>query len=167
MGATLRGFPLHCRLSLLGVTMPTGPGLRFTFLYYFSTTILIVLLVMSQGLGVSLETKYPYQMGILLGIITGVLGAYFNHHSSIEVEIANNKQFKHNLSQILSEMGFEEMTEEGMMIYRQSSLKNLFSGQIFVKIEKQEATLSGRSRTLKKLQKRLKNESSNNGLKAI
>lgn len=136
--------------------MPQGPNFIVTFLYYFSTTILIVLLVMSQGMGVELNSGTPYQTGVLLGAIAGILGAYFNRSTTISVNFHNQTVFTKTLEQALDDMGFSERENLGeVTLYTKSNLKNLFSGKILVKIEGNLATISGRSNALKQLQQML------------
>ncbi|MGK7873854.1 MAG: hypothetical protein AB4426_11240 [Xenococcaceae cyanobacterium] len=132
--------------------MPQGPGFLVTFLYYFSSTTLIVMFVTSKGMGMSLETGLPYQFGILFGLVAGLLGANFNRSATISASFQNKKAFTKNLNEVLSEMGFEEKSQlEEFTVYEKSPLRTLFSGKVFVKIDQNSATIIGRSSNIKRL----------------
>jgi hypothetical protein len=134
--------------------MPQGPNFLVTFLYYFAMTTLIVLLTTSQGMGVSLNTGLPYQLGILSGAIAGLLGAYFNRSATISVAFQNQQTFKQTLEETLAQMGFNQKTQlEDYTAYNKPNASNLFSGKIFVKIEDKSATIIGRAKNLKQIKK--------------
>ena len=133
---------------------PPIPGATITFLYYFSMTTLIVLLVMSQGMGVSLNSQIPYQLGISLGLITGVMGAYFNRSVTLTLKIKNPQTFMKQLESTLATLGFENASQvDDYTIYSRAGFSSLFSGKILVKIEPKSAILIGRSRNIKSLQR--------------
>ena len=163
MGATLKGFPssLFSIGSLSTMAMLQGPGFLVTFLYYFSCTIVIVVLVTSQGLGVSLDAALPYQLGSLLGLIAGVIGATVNRSVTLSTSFNNKQLFLHSLNEILSEMGFEESTpREDYLIYQKSSFRTLFSGKILVHLNQNSVTIIGRSSNITQLSQKLENGSS-------
>ena len=136
--------------------MPQGPGFLVTFLYYFSSTTLIVIFVTSKGIGMSLETGLPYQFGILFGLVAGLLGAYFNRSATISVSFRNKKTFIKTLDQALSEMGFEKKSQlEEFAVYEKSAIRTLFSGKVLVQIDQNSATIIGRSSNIKRLSQRI------------
>ncbi|NJK47296.1 hypothetical protein HC931_02980 [Candidatus Gracilibacteria bacterium] len=133
--------------------MLQGPNFWVVFLYYFSGTTLIVLFVASQGMGMSLDMALPYQMGTLCGLISGIIGAYFNRSVIISLTFPNPKTLVLELDKALAQIGFEQKTQlDDYTIYSQSNtLRTVFSGKIFVKIENNCAQISGRSRYVKRL----------------
>ncbi|MEM8777793.1 MAG: hypothetical protein AAGF26_02745 [Cyanobacteria bacterium P01_G01_bin.49] len=131
---------------------PPIPGVTITFLYYFSMTTLIAIFVISQGMGVSLESQFPYQIGILLGLIAGLIGAYVNRSVTLTLTAKNRKTFLPNLEKTLTELGFSQRSQaEDYTIYSKAGLSSLFSGKILLKVEKKSVTLVGRSRNIKSL----------------
>ena len=130
------------------------PEFSLTFFYYFSVTNLIVVIVFSQRMGISWLDPSIYQLGILIGIITGILGANFNRNVTVTAPVQGKKVFLRTLNEILAEMGFEAKSElEGFTVYQKSTLATLFSGRVFVKIEGKLATIIGRASTIRKLAK--------------
>ncbi len=128
------------------------PGFWLTFLYYFSVTNLIVILVVSQGMGINFNDRILYQIAIFLGLIAGLIGAKFNRSVTISASFANKKKFSKILNETLSQMGFEPKSQlENFTVYEKSSWKSLFTGKIFVQIEAKSATIIGRSNIIKKL----------------
>ncbi|AFY76366.1 MAG: hypothetical protein IGR93_01630 [Hydrococcus sp. C42_A2020_068] len=132
--------------------MPQGPNFIVTFLYYFATTTLIVLLLASQGMGMSLESRFLYQLGTLCGLVAGILGAYFNRSATISITFQNPKAFRKQLDTALAQMGFDRQTQlDNFVVYGKSALKTMFAGKILVKIDENSATIIGRSSNLKQL----------------
>lgn len=143
--------------------MLTGPEFFTTFLYYFVCTTLIVLLVISRSMGISLESRFPYVIGILMGLVAGLIGAYLNRSVTFSTTLkGNSKTFKKTFEKTLSEMGFEQSGQmEDFTIYCKSSFKTLFAGRVLVKTEKDVVTIISRSSTVKRLQKQLNLKSNN------
>jgi hypothetical protein len=132
--------------------MVQGPSFLITFLYYFSTTTLIVLLLASGGMRMSLETQIPYQLGTLSGAIAGLIGAYFNRSVTRSITFSDRHAFSNRLEASLAQMGFEKKTAlEDFTVYTKSAFGKALAGKIFVKIEKDSATISGRSHNVKRL----------------
>lgn len=132
--------------------MVQGPSFLVTFLYYFATTTLIVLLLTSQGMGISLETKVPYQLGTLCGLIAGLIGAYFNRSVTHSITFSDRKAFNEQLEASLTQMGFEQKTQlEDFTVYTKSAFGKTLAGKILVKIEKNSATIIGRSSKIRRL----------------
>lgn len=139
--------------------MQSGPGFLPTFLYYFVGTTFIVVLLIDQGVGNSAladSSGNPFSIGILLGLLAGGVGAYFNRHEVVTIPIKNQKAFAQKIHAALAEMGFAEAAQvEQITVYERPIPSRFFSGKLFVQLEKETATLSGRSRLLRSLQKRL------------
>jgi hypothetical protein len=130
------------------------PGFWLTFLYYFSVTNLIVILVISQGMRISFYDQSLYQLSVLIGLIAGLLGANFNRSVTISASFKNQKIFLKTLNETLAEIGFTPKSQvEDFTVYEKSAIKTLFSGKIFVHIEKNSATIIGRSHIIKKISK--------------
>ena len=137
-------------------TAQPGPGFGFTFLYYFAGIGLITTLLMAQSLHVSLESGFPAQLGIGVGLVGGLIAAYFNQTLSLEVPFKGKKQFLRSLSQVLSEMGYTQVAEtEGVLIYQRSPLRQLFSGKVYVQLNKQNALIFSRAAHIRSLRRRL------------
>ncbi len=141
------------------LTMQAGPGFLPTFLYYFVGTTLIVVLLIHQGVGNSAladGSGNPFTVGILFGLLAGGVGAYFNRHELLTIPIANQKTFAQKLNTVLAEMGFSEADRvEQVTVYERPIPSGFFSGKLFVHLEKESLTLSGRSRLVRSLQRQL------------
>ncbi|NES87310.1 MAG: hypothetical protein F6K10_41675 [Moorea sp. SIO2B7] len=136
--------------------MLQGPRFLVTFLYYFSCTTVIVVVIASQIMGLSLEAKLPYQFGILFGLVAGLLGANFNRSVTISTSFRNKKVFTKTLNEALYEMGFEESTQvDEFTVYQKSALRTLFSGKVFVQIDNNSATIISRSSIIKRLSQKI------------
>ena len=131
--------------------MVQGPGFFTTFLYYFSSTTLIVVLVASQGMNLSLETHLPYQFGILLGLAAGLLGATFNRSATLSASFRSQQAFLNTLDTVLGDLGYHQSQHEDGIVYEKTPLQTLFSGRIWVQIDKHSATITGRAKHLQKL----------------
>lgn len=138
--------------------MLTGPEFLTTFLYYFVCTALIVLLVLSQGMGMSLD-RSSYVIGMIAGLVTGLVGAYFNSSVTFSTSFKGNANtFERKFQKILSELGFEQNGQmEDFTIYR----KSLFTGRVFVKTEKNTVTIISRASIVKRLEDALNLKSNN------
>ena len=101
-----------------------------------------------------LETALPYQIGMLLGLVSGLLGAIFNRSATFSTSLADPTAFTQRLDEALSEMGFEKKTQlEEFTVYEKSALKTLFSGKVLVKIDQDSATIISRSSNIRYLKK--------------
>lgn len=138
--------------------MLTGPEFLTTFLYYFVFTTLIVLLVLSQGMGMSLD-RSSYVIGMIAGLVAGLVGAYFNRSVTFSTSFKGNANtFERKFQKILSELGFEQNGQmEDFTIYR----KSLFTGRVFVKTEKNTVTIISRASIVKRLEDALNLKSNN------
>lgn len=132
--------------------MEFGPGVAVTFLYYFTSTAVVLAFVVSQALDISVSTGIPQQFGAIGGLVAGLLGSYFNRTVSFTVSIKGQKQFLNRLESTLNEMGYQQISdEEGVRIYERSSLSKWFSGRIFVQTEGDQATIASRAIAVRSL----------------
>lgn len=130
-----------------------GPGVAPTFLYYFSATALLFTLVAAKGLGVSIRSEIPQQVGLLGGLLAGVVGAYFNRTIVRAFNPMPDKTLPTTLVDVLSRMGYQLAEEvEGVQVYERSGLSRLFSGRVFVQREGQGLRVAGRSLQVKAIQ---------------
>ena len=135
--------------------MVQGPGFFTTFIYYFSSTTLIVVLVTSQGMNLSLETHLPYQFGVLFGLAAGLLGATFNRSATLSASFRNQPAFLNTLDTVLGDLGYQQSQDEDGIVYEKSPLQTLFSGRIWVQLDKHSATITGRAKNLQRLSRLL------------
>lgn len=136
------------------------PGFWLTFLYYFAVTNLIVAITVSQGMGLSWQDKSIYQLGVLLGLIAGLLGAKFNRNITINKAFKNDKTLIKTLNKSLAEMGFQAKSElDDFTVYQKSKISSIFAGKLFVKIDKNLkcVTIVGRASIIEKLNQILDN----------
>jgi hypothetical protein len=136
--------------------MQFGPGFLPTFLYYFTGTAIIFTLLASKGLGLSLSTGVPEQLGILGGLVAGTLGAYLNQTTTFSVQFRDRQKFFRELETTLNQLGYEQTAEEdGLRVYERSSARKLFSGKVYVQLEGNSATLGSRASIVRRLRKGL------------
>lgn len=141
--------------------MQFGPGFTATFLYYFASTALVFTLVTA----LSMETAIagvPQQVGLMGGLVGGLVGAYFNRSMSVVLPVTSKKAFWNQLNPILSGLGYTlspdapETDDPGeIRVYEREGLNKALSGKIYVQLEKDSATLSGRAVQVKAIRKRL------------
>ncbi len=137
-----------------------GPGVGFTFLYYFSMTIVIIVVAGSQGLHLSVGSVQLYRYGILLGLLAGGIGTYFNRTVSFDITSQDQSALNAQLVETLAELGFEldvDATEgqENYTIYSRSGLARLFSGKVFVGMRSHPLQIVSRASTIRRLQRQL------------
>ncbi|MCA1991088.1 MAG: hypothetical protein LDL41_03440 [Coleofasciculus sp. S288] len=136
--------------------MQLGPGFWATFCYYFTGLTLIGAILASKALGLSLATGMPYRLGMVFGLLGGLVGAYFNRTATLSLEFQNEKTFTTTLNNALAEMGFEQKSElDDFIVYQRPAFSHLFSGSVFVQIEKGVATIVSRSTNIKRLHKKI------------
>lgn len=142
-----------------GSNLP-GPGAGLTFLYYFSMTVAISIFAGSQGLNLPIGTVALYRYGIVLGVVAGSIGTYFNRTASFDVSVQDASAFKKQLEQVLADLGFEldpdtTTEQDNYTVYRRSGLSRTFSGAIFVAYRPKTTQIVSRAAMLRKLQQRL------------
>lgn len=135
-----------------------GPGFIPTFLYYFVGMTFIAVFVISQGAENGLELGNPWQVAIVFGLVSGLAGGYVNSHKTIALPIKNKGAFLKTLKDTLTAMGYAETSQvDEFTVYERSGLSKFLSGKLFVQLEKETATVSGRSTQINTLQKQLEN----------
>ncbi|MFP4120827.1 hypothetical protein [Coleofasciculus sp.] len=136
--------------------MHLSPGFWATFYYYFTGMTLIVAVLASQVLGLSLTQPLPYRYGITLGLVAGLVGAYFNRSVTLSLEFKNKKAFSKTLNKTLSAMGFEPTSEiDNFVVYQRPALRSLFSGKVFVQIDNGIATIISRASLIRRLRQEI------------
>jgi hypothetical protein len=136
--------------------MQFGPGFLPTFLYYFTGATIIFTLLAVKGLGLSLETGIPAQLGVVSGLIVGGVGTYLNQTTTFSIQFRDRKKFLKELKTSLNELGYEPTSEvDGIQIYERSSVRKLLSGRIYIQLEGNQATIAGRAASMRRLQKAL------------
>ncbi len=141
--------------------MHTGPGFLSTFLYYFSGTTLIATLILARGVSLEGYSPLPTELGLLVGVIGGLIGATLNRTVTLEIPLAGKRQFASTLRQTLADLGYVEIPPTAdtqtanLTIYARPRLAGLFSGKIFVQLDPQTATIASRAHTVRRLRDRL------------
>jgi hypothetical protein len=139
-------------------TLPEGPGFGLTFLYYFSGIALVTTLLAVKTLGLSLDTGIPNQFGLVFGAIGGVLGATFNRSTVLDIPFSGKKNFKQQLEAVLDDMGYTQDANanlDGILVYRRSAIRQIFSGKIYVLLEDKQAHISSRASHIRTIRRKL------------
>lgn len=135
---------------------PQTLGFWATFVYYFSSTTLIGALAAAQALHLGLSTGEPYRYGIGLGLLAGLVGAYYNRSVVLEINFTDRDAFLTQLNQTLTNLGFTPHEQlEDYQIYRRSGLSHFFTGSIMVKVADRQATLLSRAANIRRLKRLL------------
>ena len=137
--------------------LPTGPGFALTFLYYFSGSVLVATFLAVKSFGYGLSTGLPGQLLLIVGAVGGFMGGFFNHTMILQVPFKSRKQFLKTLVQdTLEPMGYELAEEmDAIKVYRRSTVRQLFSGKIYVEIQRDRAILASRAVHIRRLRKKL------------
>ena len=137
--------------------LPTGPGFALTFLYYFSGSVLVATFLAFKSFGYGLSTGLPGQLLLIVGAVGGFMGGFFNHTMILTVPFKSRKQFLKTLVQdTLEPMGYELAEEvDDIKVYRRSTLRQLFSGKIYVEMQRDRAVLASRAVHIRYLRKKL------------
>jgi hypothetical protein len=140
----------------IGRAMQFGPGFLPTFLYYFTTTGILFALIASKGMGLSVNSGIPGQLGLVSGLVAGLLGAYFNRTTTLDVQFQSQKKFLTELETTLTAMGYQLASqEEDLRVYERSNLSKWLSGKLYVQMEANRATIASRAGTMRCLQKQI------------
>ncbi|NER81850.1 MAG: hypothetical protein F6K42_20260 [Leptolyngbya sp. SIO1D8] len=136
--------------------LPTGPGVTFTFIYYFSGAALITTLLAVKTLGVGFGAGITGQLALLVGSVAGLLGTFYNRTKILEIPVSKPKVFARQLEETLSEMGYTlTETVDTVSVYQRSRFRRLFSGDIFVQNQDKGVVLVSRAVNIRTLEKRL------------
>lgn len=142
--------------------MPQGPGFLFTFVYYTVMATVVATfssapLLFGGRLGLeAIETALP------IGLVLGLLGAYFNRTASLELTVRSGNDVQTQLEQLLTSWEFVTVDpttvlgdRTGIQVYERASWRKWFSGRVFVRIERQTATVVSRAGLIRKLERQL------------
>ncbi|MGF1538585.1 MAG: hypothetical protein ACFB4J_19155 [Elainellaceae cyanobacterium] len=137
-----------------------GPGFTATFLYYFTSAAILTALVAARGLNVSLASGVPQQLGLIVGLLAGWAGGYFNRTVELSVVLPKRRALG-QVEEALGEMGYglaeSAQWDEGnpVRIYQRSPLRQLLSGRIYLQQADSQITVAGRAGHLRDLRRRL------------
>ncbi len=135
--------------------LPTGPGFALASLYYFSGSALVSMLLAAKTFGIGMS-GVSGELALVVGAVGGLLGGFYNHTKTLEVPFTNRKTFLKSLEDTLTELGyFLEIEADGIRVYRRDTLRQLFSGKIYVQLQDGVATLASRAIHIRTLQKRI------------
>lgn len=130
-------------------TSNPGPENSLTFLYYFGTTTLITIVLASMVLKLSPMSVIPNQLGLVMGLVGGGLGLYFNRSITLKQPIKGHKVFLNQISQPLTDMGFTRIEDDtlptDLVIYARHNLRGLLSGKIYIRLEAKAAYITSRA----------------------
>ena len=129
------------------------PGIAITFLYYFAcTNVIIFFIAFTQSNRLGIDESILYQLGLVFGLLTGVLGAKFNRSVTVTASYRKSKNFEKTIQKVLNDLGFITDSQlEEFTVYQIPSFKSLFVGKLFLQIEKRSATIICRSSLVKQL----------------
>ncbi len=129
------------------------PGITITFLYYFAcTNVIIFFIAFTQSARLGIEESLLYQLGLVVGLLTGVLGAKFNRSVTITASYRKSKNFEKTIKKVLNDLGFISDSQlEEFTVYQIPSFKSLFVGKLFLQIEKRSSTIICRASLAKQL----------------
>ena len=140
--------------------MVRGPGFWFTFIYYTVTATTVAAIASAPllfGGNIGLEAL---QTALPAGLMIGALGAYFNHSIAIDFAMKNVQEFRQQLTTTLTDLGFNRVAEpepdfSEFEVYERGAIGKWFAGRVFVKVDRQQATIVGRAGLMRKLRDRL------------
>lgn len=130
-------------------TSNPGPENSLTFLYYFGTTTLLTIVLASAVLRLSPMSVIPNQLGLVMGLVGGGLGLYFNRSVTLKQTIKGHKVFLNQISQPLAELGYAPIEDDSLpadlVIYARNNLRGLLSGKIYIRLEAKTAYITSRA----------------------
>ena len=136
-----------------------GPENSLTFLYYFGTTTLITLVLASIVLNVSPMNAVSNQLALVMGLVGGTLGLYFNRSITLKQPIKGHKVFLNQISQPLAELGYTRVEDDtlpaDLVLYSRSNLRGLLSGKIYIQLEANVAYITSRAVHIRGLKQKL------------
>ncbi|MEM7796539.1 MAG: hypothetical protein AAF579_19060 [Cyanobacteria bacterium P01_C01_bin.118] len=126
-----------------------GPENSLTFLYYFGTTTLITIVLASLVLHLSPMSAVPNQLGLVMGLVGGGLGLYFNRSVTVKQPIKGHKVFLNQISQPLADLGYTQIEDDSLpadlVIYARRNLRGLLSGKIYIRLDAKMAYITSRA----------------------
>ena len=144
--------------SAMTVSNP-GPENSLTFLYYFGTTTLITIVLASLVLHLSPMGAVTNQLGLVMGLVGGALGLYFNRSVTLEQPIKGHKVFLNQISQPLAELGYTPVDDDSlpadMVVYGRRSLRGLLSGKVYIRLDAKAAYITSRAVHIRGLKQKL------------
>lgn len=130
-------------------TSNSGPENSLTFLYYFGTTTLITIVLASMVLHLSPMTPITNQLGLVMGLVGGALGLYFNRSVTLKQPIKGHKVFLNQISQPLADLGYTQVEDDSLpadlVIYARRRLRGLLSGKIYIRLDANMAYITSRA----------------------
>lgn len=140
-------------------TSNPGPENSLTFLYYFGTTTLITIVLASMVLHLSPMSAVPNRMGIVMGLVGGFLGLYFNRSITLKQPIKGHKVFLNQISQPLAELGFTPVEDDSLpadiVVYGRQNVRGMLSGKVYIRLEPKTAYITSRAVHIRGLRKSL------------
>ncbi len=129
------------------------PGIVITFLYYFAcTNVIIFVIAFTQSNRLAVDESILYQLGLVVGLLTGILGAKFNRSVEITASYKKSKNFEKIIKKVLDDFGFIADSQlEEFTVYQIPSFKSLFVGKLFLQVEKRSSTIICRASLAKQL----------------
>lgn len=143
--------PYTERTHRLGMTSnkQLGPEHSLTFLYYFGTTTLITIVLASMVLHLSPMSGLPNRLGLVMGLVGGALGLYFNRSITLKQPIKGHKVFLNQISQPLEKLGYIQVEDDSLpadvVVYARSNLRGLLSGKIYIRLDEKIAYITSRA----------------------
>lgn len=136
-----------------------GPENSLTFLYYFGSTTLITIVLASLVLHLSPMSGVPNQLGLVMGLVGGFLGLYFNRSITLTQPIKGHKVFLNQISQPLAELGYTPVEDDelpaDLVIYARRNIRGLLSGKIYIRLDAKMAHITSRAVHIRGLKEKL------------
>lgn len=136
-----------------------GPGFLPTFLYYFTGMLVITTLISAQVLHVSISTGTPIQLGVIVGLAGGLLGAVRNRTKVVTLPIKKRDGFAEQLEDTLTDLGYRKIdtpalpVDDTVTVYEPSSATKWFlAGRVYVQFSKKQVTIASRASVIKRIQ---------------
>ncbi len=136
-----------------------GPEHSLTFLYYFGMTTLITIVLASMVLHLSPMSGVPNQLGLVMGLVGGTLGLYFNRSITLKQPIKGHKVFLNQISQPLAELGYTQVEDDRLpadvVVYTRNRLRGLLSGKVYIRLDAKAAYITSRAVHIRSLKEKL------------
>ena len=136
-----------------------GPENSLTFLYYFGITTLITIVLASQALNLSPMSVVPNQLGLVMGLVGGGLGLYFNRSITLNQSIKGHKVFLNQIEQPLAELGYSRVEDDSLsadlVMYSRKNIRGLLSGKIYIRLDGKTAYITSRAVHIRGLRQKL------------